>query len=62
LYVGIGAVVAAGVAFYAFSDSGNTAIKSGVQAAKVKVNFVPTKDDYQKVRGCGLLWAMADVA
>ncbi|KAF9073649.1 heme peroxidase [Rhodocollybia butyracea] len=49
LYVGIGAVVAAGVAFYAFSDSGNTAIKSGVQAAKVKANFVPTKDDYQKV-------------
>lgn len=28
--------------------SGDT-LKSGVQAAKVKVNFVPTKEDYQKV-------------
>ncbi|KAJ3814778.1 heme peroxidase [Lentinula lateritia] len=50
LYVGIGAVVAAaGAAFYSFSDSGTNAVKSGVQVAKVKTNFVPTKEDYQKV-------------
>ncbi|KAF5383440.1 hypothetical protein D9757_006083 [Collybiopsis confluens] len=50
LYVGIGAVfVAAGVAYFTLSDSGSTAVKSGVQAAKVKANFVPTKEDYQKV-------------
>ncbi|THU96780.1 heme peroxidase [Dendrothele bispora CBS 962.96] len=49
LFVGLGAVVAAGgVAYYAFSDDG-TAVKSGLQAAKVKANFVPSKDDYQKV-------------
>ncbi|KAE9403920.1 heme peroxidase [Gymnopus androsaceus JB14] len=30
-------------------DSANTAVKSGVQAAKVKANFVPTKEDYQNV-------------
>ncbi|KAF5357298.1 hypothetical protein D9758_005875 [Tetrapyrgos nigripes] len=48
LFVGIGAVVAAGgVAYYVFSDSDT--VKSGTQIAKVKANFVPTKDDYQKV-------------
>ncbi|KAF8639573.1 hypothetical protein AX17_001475 [Amanita inopinata Kibby_2008] len=53
LYTGIGAVVALGAyAFYFYSDSGKetaTAIKSGVQNAKVATKFVPTKEDYQKV-------------
>jgi hypothetical protein len=32
-------------------------LKSGVQSAKVAANFVPTKEDYQKVRR--LHWQLA---
>lgn len=55
LYAGIGAAALGGVAWYIYasdSDSArvaSTAVKSGAQAAKVAVNFVPTKDDYVKV-------------
>ncbi|TFK44140.1 heme peroxidase [Crucibulum laeve] len=51
LYAGI-AVVAAGGAYYIFSDAGKeagTVVKSGVQAAKAKSGFVPSKEDYIKV-------------
>jgi cytochrome c peroxidase len=54
LYIGIGAAaIGVGLAFY-FSDTiigkeAGTAVKSGIQAAKVKTNFVPTKEDYIKV-------------
>lgn len=53
LFIGLGAAVAVGgLAVYLYSDSTETgtAVKSGIQAAKVKANFVPTKEDYQKVR------------
>jgi cytochrome c peroxidase len=54
LYIGIGAAVAGlGLAYYYYDTvSGKevgTAVKSGVQAAKVKVNFVPSKQDYINV-------------
>lgn len=54
LYIGVGAaVIGVGLAVY-FSDTifgkeAGTAVKSGIQAAKVKANFVPTKEDYIKV-------------
>ncbi|KAI0339924.1 cytochrome c peroxidase [Trametopsis cervina] len=56
LFAGIGAVAAvAGVSWYIFaSDSdaaktAGTAVKSGVQSAKVAANFTPSKEDYLKV-------------
>ena len=53
-YIGLGAaVIGVGLAFY-FSEAiigkeAGTAVKSGIQAAKVKANFVPTKEDYIRV-------------
>jgi cytochrome c peroxidase len=72
LYVGVGvAVVAFGLAFY-FTDikgyyfdlvkdtkEAGTAVKSGIQAAKVKVNFVPSKEDYIKVNYIFLLFRLS---
>lgn len=52
LFLGFAAAVGAGSAYYYYSASGQeagTAIKSGVQATKAKVKFVPTQEDYQKV-------------
>jgi len=53
LYVGLGVAAAGGLAYYFYNtESGKeagTAVRSGVQAAKVAANFVPTKQDYQKV-------------
>ncbi|KAF9467405.1 cytochrome c peroxidase [Collybia nuda] len=52
LFIGLGAAIAVGgLAVYLYSDSTETgtAVKSGIQVAKVKANFVPTKEDYQKV-------------
>lgn len=49
LWLGLGAAGAAGVAWYFFTESGENAVKSGVQQAKVAANFVPTKEDYEKV-------------
>ncbi|KAG1863817.1 heme peroxidase [Suillus subluteus] len=56
LYVGLGAVVlGGGVAYYLYGSSSetgkvtSTALKSAAQSAKVATNFVPTKEDYQKV-------------
>ncbi|KAF9526911.1 heme peroxidase [Crepidotus variabilis] len=53
LYLGFGAVAAGGLAYYLLATDGGKATastaKSGVQAVKVKANFVPTKEDYIKV-------------
>jgi cytochrome c peroxidase len=53
IYIGLGAVAAIGAAYYFYATTSGreaaTAVKSGLQAAKVKANFVPTKDDYIKV-------------
>ena len=56
LTIGIGAALVGlgGLAYYYLDDSVSgkevgTAVKSGVQAAKVKANFVPSKEDYIKV-------------
>lgn len=57
LFVAAGVVVGAGVgaAWYVYTSSSDTAkeagtaLKSGAQAAKALTNFVPTKEDYQKV-------------
>lgn len=57
IYAGIGAATAIGaVAFYTMMSNGDgaaakakNAAKSGAQAAKVAANFVPSKEDYQKV-------------
>lgn len=53
IYIGLGAIASIGVAYYFYVTPGGkeaiTAAKSGVQAAKVKANFVPTKEDYIKV-------------
>jgi cytochrome c peroxidase len=49
----LGAVAVVGAAYYFYATSSGkeaaTGAKSGIQAAKVKVNYVPTKDDYIKV-------------
>lgn len=56
LYAGLGAAALGGVAFWIYASSSDsaktagTAVKSGVQSAKVAANFVPTKADYIKVR------------
>ncbi|OBZ70799.1 Cytochrome c peroxidase, mitochondrial [Grifola frondosa] len=55
LFAALGVGVAGGVAWYVYASDSNTAkeagtaLKSGAQSAKVLANFVPTKDDYQKV-------------
>ena len=55
LWAGLGTAALGGVAWYLYSSDdavkgAETALKSGVQSAKVAANFVPTKEDYQKVR------------
>jgi cytochrome c peroxidase len=55
LWASIGAAAVGGVAWYIYSSDdaakgAETALKSGVQSVKVAANFVPTKEDYQKVR------------
>ncbi|TFY73415.1 hypothetical protein EWM64_g10597 [Hericium alpestre] len=47
LFAGLGAAAVGGIAYYFYTSSDS--VKSGVQAAKVAVNFVPSKEDYQKV-------------
>ncbi|CAA7260719.1 unnamed protein product [Cyclocybe aegerita] len=53
LYLGLGAAAAAGLGYYFYyTTSGKeagTAVRSAAQAAKVKANFVPAKEDYIKV-------------
>ncbi|KAF9654031.1 heme peroxidase [Thelephora ganbajun] len=54
LWTGLGAAAAGGVAWYIYSSEdavkgAETALKSGVQSAKAAANFVPAKEDYQKV-------------
>lgn len=55
IFVGLGAILAGGAAYYVFTSDDDaakvagTALKSGAQAAKVAANFVPSKADYQKV-------------
>ncbi|KAF8971247.1 heme peroxidase [Flammula alnicola] len=53
LYLGLGAAAAGGLAYYYYytvsGKEAGTALASGFQAAKVKANFVPTKEDYIKV-------------
>lgn len=55
LWAGLGAAAVGGVAWYIYSSEdtikgAETALKSGVQSGKVAANFVPTREDYQKVR------------
>jgi cytochrome c peroxidase len=57
LYVGLGAIaVGGGIAYYLYASSSDaakeasTALKSAAQSAKVATKFVPTKEDFQKVR------------
>lgn len=59
LLAGLGIAAVGGIALYVYSSSdtaneAGSALKSGAQSGKVAANFVPTKDDYQKVRV--LLW------
>jgi len=54
LWAGLGTAAIGGVAWYFYSSedaikSAKTTLKSGVQVGKVAANFVPTKEDYQKV-------------
>lgn len=52
LYIGLGAAAVGGLGYYFYSinkDDTVNAIKSGKQIAKVKTNFVPSKEDYIKV-------------
>ena len=53
---GIAAAAIGGAAFWVYTSNSSsakeagTSIRSGVQAAKAAANYVPTKEDYQKVR------------
>ncbi|KAF8196598.1 heme peroxidase [Pholiota molesta] len=50
LYYGLGGIVIGAVGYYIYtSNAASNAVKSGVQSAKVQVNFVPSKEDYIKV-------------
>ena len=55
IFVGLGAVVAAGGAYWMLTSSsptareGATAVKEGIQVAKAKANYVPKREDYQIV-------------
>ncbi|KAI0081932.1 heme peroxidase [Panus rudis PR-1116 ss-1] len=55
LFAGLGAAAVGGVAFWIYSSNSDaartagTAVKSGVQSAKVAANYTPTKEDYIKV-------------
>ena len=53
LYIGIGIAAAGGLAYYFYATTSGkeaaTTAGSAIQAAKVKVNFVPSKGDYIKV-------------
>ena len=55
LIASLGVAALGGAAFWVYSSSSDSAkeagtlFKSGAQAAKVAANFVPTKEDYQKV-------------
>jgi len=53
LYIGLGAAASAGLAYYFYvTTSGKeaaTSVSSGIQVAKVKTHFVPSKEDYIKV-------------
>ena len=55
----LGVAALAGGAFWVYTSNSDkakeagTAVKSGAQAAKAAANYVPTKEDYQKV--CALL-------
>jgi len=55
LYATLGVAAIGGIGFYLYSSNSDTArgavsaLKSGVQVGKVKTNFVPSKEDYQKV-------------
>lgn len=54
LYVGVGLAIAGlGLGYYYYDTASGkvagTAVKSGIQTAKVKANFVPSKEDYIKV-------------
>ncbi|THH05349.1 hypothetical protein EW145_g4863 [Phellinidium pouzarii] len=55
LYASLGGVALAGVGYYFYTSSSEsskqvgTAAKSAAQSVKVLANFVPTKEDYQKV-------------
>jgi len=57
LLLGVGALVAGGGVYWLLnsdSDAAKTAAsgaKGAAQVAKVAANFVPTKEDYEKVRG-----------
>ncbi|RDX47895.1 heme peroxidase [Lentinus brumalis] len=65
---GVAAAAIGGVAFWVYTSNSSsareagTALKSGAQAAKVATNFVPTKEEYQKVynRIAEILDAAAD--
>ncbi|KAL0566210.1 heme peroxidase [Marasmius crinis-equi] len=48
LFAGLGVAALGGITYYLVSGSSDP-VKTGVQAAKVKANFVPSKEDYQKV-------------
>lgn len=55
LFAGLGAAAVGGIALYVYTSSSDsakeagTALKSGAQSAKALANFVPSKEDYQKV-------------
>lgn len=54
LYAALGSVAVAGLGYFIYASSdtakeAGTAAKSAGQAIKVAANFVPTKEDYQKV-------------
>lgn len=55
LFAGLGGVAVLGLGYFVYSSSSaparevSTAAKSAAQAVKVAANFVPKKEDYQKV-------------
>ncbi|KAG8803001.1 heme peroxidase [Serendipita sp. 405] len=51
LWLGLGALIAAGAGYYVYSNpqTAETVLRSGEQSVKSAAGFTPKKDDYQKV-------------
>lgn len=64
LFVGVGLAALTGAGYYVYASSSDsareasTALKSAAQAGKAITKFVPSKDDYQKVRHLTCLLAL----
>lgn len=65
LYIGLGAAASAGLAYYFYATTSGkeaaTTVSSGIQVAKVKAHFVPSKEDYIKVEHFHFIYNLCSI-